>query len=186
MDKLNLYEIDKIIELESYSLSGEDMINYGPQNSKILNYKQLTEYDNLDDALGQEGILILLYLTQTDNYGHWCCVFKRTKNIVCFFDSYGKTIDESFKFADPGVRKRNKEILPHLSRLLYNSGYNVEYNDHKLQNISKTHHIATCGRHVLSRLGARFLDDDDYYKYMFQKSKHDPDFIVTYLTKFIN
>ncbi len=177
--------MDPIYQLESYSLSGNDMINYGPKKAKILTYKELAEYDDLDNALGFGGMLILLYLTTADNYGHWCCVFKRNSNTVEFFDSYGKTIDEPLNYAKKDVRIRNNEVLPHLSKLLYESGYQIEYNDHRLQSMSETIHVATCGRHVLCRLAARHLDIDNYVKRMFNSHDHDPDYIVTMLTDFI-
>ena len=176
---------EQIVKLESYSLSGTDMLKYGPKGSKLLTYKELTECKNIDSALGDTGILILLYLTTGDNYGHWCCVFKRNNDTIEFFDSYGKIIDEPLHYADYDVRKRNNEVLPYLSKLLYDSYYKIEYNDHRLQSSSNNRVIATCGRHVLCRLAARELDIDTYVKKMFYNKKYDPDFIVTYLTSLI-
>lgn len=175
----------KIFKLESYSLSGDEMRKYGPKGAKLLTYKQLAQCKTLDEALGRSGVLILLYLTQADNYGHWCCVFKRNNNIVNFFDSYGKVIDEPLDYCQTDVRIRNNEILPHLSTLIYNSGYKIEYNDHILQTHNPNIMVATCGRHVLCRLTLRYLNDDDYFKYMFSNSKFNPDYIVTELTEFI-
>lgn len=177
---------EKILKLEGYSLSGNDMMKYGPKGARMLTYKELTKCKTLDEALGPKGILILLYLTTGDSYGHWCCVFKRDFNTVEFFDSYGKTIDEPLNYAKMDVRIRNNEVLPYLSKILYDSGYNIEYNDHRLQGMSQTVHIATCGRHVLCRLAARYLDIDEYVKCMFSDSNHDPDYIVTYITSFIH
>lgn len=176
---------NNIIKLEGYSLSGGNMIDYCPKDSSVLDYKQLTKFNNIDDALGPNGILILLYLTVSENYGHWCCVFKRDKDTIEFFDSYGKTIDEPLKYATDEVRLKTNSVCPHLAILLYKSGYKVEYNDHILQKNKKSHLVSTCGRHVLCRLAARHLNIDNYVKYMFENTDKDPDYIVTYLTKFI-
>jgi hypothetical protein len=181
-----------IINKEGYSLTDVDMRFYSPEGSKLLTYKELTKCKTLDEALGSSGILILLYLTTGDHYGHWCTVFKHEfdKNnkklkipSIEFFDSYGKVIDEPLKYADKDVRIRNNEVLPYLSKLIYESGYNIEYNDYKLQKSSPD--VATCGRHVLVRLACKDMNIDDYVELLFKDKKHDPDYIVTYLTDFL-
>jgi len=150
--------------------------------ANIMSYARLTEYDNLDEALGEHGALVLLYETKR-NFGHWTLVFRLDNDTVEFFDSYSLKPDDELKFIPEYFRIENNQLLPHLTYLLYTSGYKVEYNDYKLQ--KKLRDMNTCGRHVVSRLLFRNLDIDKYAK-MIKKSGLLPDIFVTILTNNIS
>ncbi len=163
------------------ALSDVQMVDNSGANLYI--YNELTKFNNLDDALGQNGAMIILYETKK-NYGHWVCVFKRDINIVEHFDSYGLMPDDELKFIPEYFKKQSKQDLPHLTRLLYNSGYNVEYNDHKLQ--SKMSDVKTCGRHVICRLKFRDIPIDTYINLLTEYNNVGitPDMVATLLTMF--
>lgn len=181
---MNIDDTNKINELMQVSLSGNEMMYYAPKGTNVISYKELVEnYKTLDDALGENGILILLYLTTSNNYGHWTAVFKRNNNTIEFFDSYGNKVDDPLKYSDNDVKRYNKQRYPYLIELMLKSKYNIEYNDYKLQ--SKKKDINTCGRHVLVRITLKDLNINEYYNLLFKKKKYKPDYIVTYITNFI-
>lgn len=160
------------IALSNYDIL--QMINY---KSNLMTYPELTKYDNLDEALGKYGALVLLYETK-QNYGHWVCIFKVNKNTVEHFDSYGYKPDDELKFIPNYFRKLNNEWYPHLTSLLYYSKYTVIYNEYRLQKKKKG--INTCGRWVVTRLNYRMIPQDVFANFFLEYK--DPDKLVTYLT----
>lgn len=169
----------EIKELEKKSLSSLDVMDLVDHRAKLLTYTELAEYDTLDQALGRHGALILLYLT-SENYGHWCCVFKYGKDTIQFFDSYGKMPDDQLLFVPEYFRKESKQNHTHLTYLLYNSGYNVRYNQYVLQESKQD--IATCGRWVATRINLRHMNEDRFAN-MFLNQTAKPDFLITLVTK---
>lgn len=169
-------------ELKKKSLSDSDIMNLLKGQSRIMSYPTLTEYDNLDDAMGKYGAIVLLYETK-EHYGHWTAVFKLDDNTVEFFDSYAMRPDDELAFIPEHFRISNDELYPHLTYLLYSSGYDIEYNDYKLQ--SKKKDMNTCGRHVVTRLLFRWLDIDEYAN-MIKQFNMSPDNFVTYFTNKIS
>ena len=74
------------------SLSDTDILNYMNGKTNLIQYKEIINYDNIDDLLGQYKKCVLLYHTR-ENYGHWTCLYK-VKNTIYFFDSYGVIPDD--------------------------------------------------------------------------------------------
>lgn len=168
---------------KGYSLSEEDILNIIKKNARVLSYRELKNYDTIEEAMGPEKILVLLYETR-DNYGHWVAVFDRGEHIE-FFDSYGDKPDDQIAYIPEYFRRSNGLDYPHLTYLLYKSGRKIEYNDHKLQ--KKGNNINTCGRWVAMRIEMR----DDHintfaknFNNVYTKSgkKISPDDVVTFLT----
>ena len=62
--------------------------------------------------------------------------------------------------------------------------YNIEFNDYKLQ--KKSSDIATCGRHVISRIILKNLDIDEYHEFLssFKSYGLKPDDVVTIISLF--
>lgn len=142
-------------ELKKYSLNEEDMLDLVDGKAKIMTYSELTNYDDIDDALGKHGAIILLYESEK-YYGHWTALFKRG-NVIEFFDSYGLKPDDELKMIPDNFRRVNNMELPHLTALLYYSPkkYRISYNEHYLQELNPD--INTCGRWVAMRLIFRDL-----------------------------
>jgi len=161
------------------SLSGYEILNMLDNKCNLIVYPDLQNYKDIDEVLGKYGCTVILYLTSKD-YGHWVCLIKHKDNVIEFFDSYGLPLDKEFGFITREKRNYLKQNLPYLSKLLYNSPYQVIYNDVKLQKDKKD--INTCGRHVIMRIVNRNLDVDDYANILKTNKYYSPDEIVTILT----
>jgi hypothetical protein len=147
-----------------YSLSGLDIENVLKKFNKkcyLTLYKNLIKYNTIDELLREARYIIILYET-TKNYGHWCCLFKNNKNSIEFFDSYGIRPDDELKYSTELFRKKNKMNFPLLTYLLLECPYNIEYNQYKLQKMTKD--ISTCGRWVLLRCLLSNFNIDNFYK----------------------
>jgi hypothetical protein len=159
------------------ALSNKDIMNLINNKANLLTYQELQNYDNLDDALGPYGALVLLYTTRK-NFGHWVAVFKVNENTIEHFDSYGLAPDEELKFIPEYFRKVNYDKIPHLTYLLYNSGYNVIYNEYQLQKHMQDYN--TCGRWVATRIKYRMIPQQQFAKFFLEYK--NPDKIVTEIT----
>lgn len=171
--------MDKTIkQLESISLSDEDIKRLLNNNINIITYTDLVNTCNIDDILDPFGACIILYLTQ-ENYGHWTCLHKINNDLLEFFDSYGTIIDDELKSIERNFRKKSKQNYPHLTSLLYECPYDISYNHYPFQ--KKNNNIKTCGRHVVTRLLLKDLSLDDYIDFM-KSFNYDADYVVTYIT----
>lgn len=119
---------------------------------KIMTYNDLEPYKNIDDLMPKDKeAIMLLYLTESDSSGHWCCLVKNDDNLF-YLDSYGKEIDEPLTWDNQNIMKR-----PFLSNIIENSpNYNVFENNKQYQKPSSV--INTCGRHCLN-----FIQFNNYY-----------------------
>ena len=89
--------LDKIIDnQESIDLSGNDIKTITNDGARVLSYHELVNYNSLDEVLGDNEAMILLYETR-ENFGHWVTVFKVDDDTVEFFDPYGLQMDQTFK-----------------------------------------------------------------------------------------
>lgn len=171
--------IKKVLKkLEKKSLSGQDIINGLNGNVKVITYQDIRNYDNLDDLLHPYNQVVILYET-SEGYGHWVCLYSENGKIT-FFDSYGLKPDEELKFIPKYFRKENDTDYPLLTYLLYQSGYKVEYNQHRLQKSLRD--VNTCGRHCIVRLKYKEIPIDTYAKILRSFKPYNPDNIVTMLT----
>lgn len=168
-------------KLEYKSLSGEDVLNLCGGKANLFTYPNLVKFNNIKQLLGKHGAAIILYLT-SENYGHWVCLLQQDNKTLSFFDSYALMPDDELKFAPINFRLSHNQYYPHLTYLLYNSGYDIDYNSHKLQSNKKD--TTTCGRWVGARIAMRALTNDEFAK-LFVGSKSTPDELVTAFTAFI-
>jgi hypothetical protein len=173
--------MDKLNKLKSKALSESEILDIIDGKANVLTYSELEDIDDLDDALGKYGAFVLLYQTLSKNYGHWTCVFKVDDDTVEFFDSYGILVDDELNFVPEHFKNMNYKKFRHLTKLLYDSGYKVIYNEYPLQAESSSDEIInTCGRFVATRLALRDIPQQEFAK-IFLKFD-DPDLLVTYLT----
>lgn len=161
------------------SLSNDDILELIDGKANVLRYSELENYDDINDAMGDNNALLLLYQTTDKNYGHWTCIF-RENNKLNFFDPLGIIPDDEIDWIPKNKRKVKYNNNRHLTKLLYNSGYDVVYNEIPLQKESDD--INTCGRHCAVRLIFREVPQNNYIKFM--ENFEDPDLLVTYLTSF--
>ncbi len=134
---------------------------------RILKYRDILNYNSLDDLLGRDGAIILLYEFQF-NIGHWFCVFKLNDNTIEVFDSLGYKPDFELSKVKKEFRQEFGEASPYLSKLLRDSPYRLTFNDYKLQ----AHNTGTCGRWVGLRLRNRNRSLNQFVK-LFNKFKKD-------------
>lgn len=132
---------------------------------EIITYDDLKNYSNVDQLLEKNGCVVILYET-SKNYGHWICLFKthdkKGKEIISFFDPYGFTVDDQLDYG-------NIEYYPYLSKLLYESPYQIEYNEYPMQTFAKN--ISTCGPWCIARLIFKDLPLKDFHK-LFKGNKN--------------
>lgn len=157
------------------SMTGEEMSEW-LVGSRVMTYKQLGDEvkrgANLDDVLGPYGVLVLLYQLD-ERHGHWTLVFRRGRNVVECFDSYGYTPDDEFSFVPKGMHKRTNQDYRYLTQLLYQSPYRIEYNEDPLQ--ADGAGIATCGRHCIARYAFRDMSIAEYQR---RFGRYDMDAVV--------
>lgn len=163
-------------------LTGADMMTGSGCKSKIVVYPDLYKYKNIDDLLAPHGVVFLLYEYEP-NTGHWTMVFRQGDTIE-HFDSYSFKPDREFEFISDDFRKENKMNYPQLTKLLYDSGQDIHYNNFSLQ--AENRGVATCGRHCLVRLRFKDMNIYEYYelmKFLTKKTGYSVDELVTILTE---
>ena len=86
-------DMDLIEQQEEQPLSDSDIRRILGNDCKILEYKDLLQYNNINEILKEEkDYFILLYELQPQS-GHWTCVLKYD-GILEFFDAYGIAPDK--------------------------------------------------------------------------------------------
>ncbi len=166
-----------------YSLSDKNIIKAFGNKVKIVTYKDIYNYETIDELLDPYGVVVILYEVKP-NSGHWTILFKRNDDIIEFFDSYGAVIDSELKFIKEKYRDQLKENHTYLSYLVYKSPYELDYNPYKFQKYKNN--INTCGRWVILRYALREFDIDEFYKIMKQlkrKNKKSYDELVTIIVE---
>lgn len=153
-------------------LTSEEVKKIAGKDINVVTYNELKNYDKLDDIFRNSGCLIL-YETHDvgvdKKSGHWTIVYKNGKNKVTYFDSYGNFIDQPLDIIDKSFSKRIGQYYPILSKLLYESPYEIHYNNYPLQ--SKDPLIATCGRYAGLAYRNRYMDIDQFVD-VFKKYKN--------------
>lgn len=150
-----------------YALSSEDIYNAMDGKTKVLLYSQIADYDSIDDLLSPNGNVFILYQSKP-RYGHWCCLFRRNKKNIQFFDSYGFFPDSEMKLINKNFLCESNQLRKHLSHLLINSHYTINYNDKPLQEFKKG--VNTCGRWCLLRVANMHMTDKAFYNAVKEQS----------------
>jgi hypothetical protein len=169
-------------ELQDIPLSNFDILKMLNGQAKIILYPNLHKYKSIDDILNPFGSCIILFEAKP-KYGHWCALFKLDENTIEFFNPYGGYPDESLSHIDDIFRIISNQFYPYLSSLMYNSKYNLTYNEHQFQ--KKDMNIKTCGRHCVVRLILKDLSLDNYFNLlnkMCNKINKNYDELVSILT----
>lgn len=168
--------IDGVIKkAEGVDLTGEDVMRITKGKTAIMKYSDLGRFNNIDNALGANGCMVLLYETQM-NYGHWVCVFKINSTTLEFFDPYGLAMDEELQIINANMR----DNTPHLTHLVNISGYRVLSNIQQLQEVKE--HVNTCGRWVALRIRMRTTPLKEFVRLMTKPHYYKPDLWVSALT----
>jgi hypothetical protein len=141
----------KMIHNLAYFGSNEDIKRaLGCDDSKIIKYSQLANYNSLDDLLPETFDYKIILLENNKNSGHWTCLIRKNNIIECF-NSYGIPIDSEFRFIPDFIEKWLREDKRFLTNLIKkSSGFTVISNKVRFQ--SNDPNIATCSRWVIHRI----------------------------------
>jgi hypothetical protein len=165
----------KAEDVKEYALSDDDIHKIIP-TLDVMPYPDLLRAKTIDDVLDDKGRLMLLYLTENQNTGHWVCVLKyRDQPVVEFFDPYGLAPDQQSKWLDDERLEEFGQDTFHLTKLLKNSPYKVIWNKTKFQKDRAD--INTCGRHCLTRLYLKHLTLPQYTKLVKSSGVSPDDFV---------
>jgi hypothetical protein len=167
--------------MQDYALSNFDIAKLLNNKIKIVTYSEIANYKTIDELLKPYNQIIILY-ESSKNMGHWCACWKKGK-MIHMFDSYGLFIDDELKFVkNKTFKEKSNQDYPYLTKLIYDSKYELDYNDHRLQRFSSG--ISTCGRWCVLRLLNKNLSTDAFYHKVKEASKMadmTPDEFVTKL-----
>jgi len=163
--------------LLKYPLSGEEMIRLNP-GARLITYDKLNNIVDIEQVFKNSDKVIILYLLQSRNAGHWVSVFKNEQGYN-FFDSYGHVPDYEVDNLTVSQRQDFNEKRDILTKLFYNN--NVYYNNHKFQQKG----TMTCGCFVSHRLNNYLLTDDEYCDEL-EKIKNPDLFVAEYCLRKLN
>jgi hypothetical protein len=179
--------MDKFLEkYENIPLSNTRISQLLDHNVKIEVYPNLHKYNNIDELLGTYGACVLLFESMP-KYGHWCCIFKVSDELIEFFNPYGTIAegwpDDCLTHIPEEFRKITNQLIPKLSLLMLNSPYELSYNEYPFQKHESD--IKTCGRHCVVRLRNKHMELEEYLDYLnFECDKYNINYdkLVTLLT----
>jgi hypothetical protein len=165
---------------ENIELTGADIERITNGKCKIMEYGNLKNFKNLDEAFGIHNAIIILYPT-TRGHGHWICLILNDNKVLEFFDPYGLKVDEELKIIKKlHLRNGFGGLEPHLTALINQSEYTVISNTKKLQKMHS--HVNTCGRWVSLRVRFREISVSAFIDLMTKNACYDGDFWVSSLT----
>jgi len=145
----------------SYSLTKTDMERLIPFECPIYTYKELINYNSIDELIYPNGCCLLFFETEHKPgviNGHWTALMRRKisesaikknspKTSIVYFNPYGTVPDDEKKMIDPEFQEMIGQMDNTLTKLLYLSNNSIEYNERRLQKFVKGNN--TCGRHCL-------------------------------------
>jgi hypothetical protein len=170
--------MNEVEEVRNYALSDGDIRQLLGKGVSLMTYPQLAEKRSLAECFDSQGRCIILFLTEDDHTGHWCCML-RTKKGVEFFDPYGDEPEEQLEDVPQSRLEQLDQDQPYLTDLMRKSGIPIYYNTHAFQ--KERGDVNTCGRHCVSRL--IFKDKTlEQYKKIIDKTGLSPDDFVSGLT----
>jgi hypothetical protein len=145
-------------------MGDNDIKSYFPK-AKIVVYNDLNNTNHIDDLLPMNKSYFFLLIESKKNSGHWVCIDKLNDEIN-FFDSYGGKPDSQLSWIPMEKREQLGEDEKRLTQLFRESGYKINYNPFKYQELDND--IQTCGRHCCMRVRAMLegMNLDKYLNYM--------------------
>lgn len=176
--------MNKLINQKIHSpLSASQLLKCVEKGVRIYTYDELHKINNIDDILYPKNKVFILYMN-TENEGHWTCLYVRNNDTLCFFDSYGGMVDnfKMMQYVDKEVILKKHQDKPYLAYLMLNSRYKkLDYNNYRLQGKN----TSTCGRYCIMRLTFPNKTDEEFRDMLNGHEIHmkiEPDILVTILT----
>lgn len=153
-------------------LGGDEIYKYLEGKVKILEYKQIRKYKDIDSLLAPYNKVAILYPWKVEEdgglFGHWVGLMKNKNNNIEYFNSYGSFLEDGvMKNIDVNFKKKHGEDFKYLTYLLYISPYDVEYNPRTLQSKNSN----TCGRWVIYRFLRDDLTIEEFNKLFYKNTK---------------
>jgi hypothetical protein len=174
--------MNNIYKLMAEPMSGEEIKNLLNNDVKIMTYKELNNYNNIDDIFKESDNIALLYELKP-KYGHWVGLINQPLfNRIEYFDSYGYIPDYHKKSIDKNFLIQSGQYKNLLSKLLYNTNKTIHYNEIPFQ--LKKNIISTCGRHICMRIMCRHLTLEQYQKIVLHKNKKTADILSVIITTY--
>jgi hypothetical protein len=153
----------------------------------VITYPELEGKQHIEQVLGPDGRLVLLFLTTGLSEGHWVGIWRRG-NTLCFFDSYGLAPDDERRWISGSKLVELHEDRPLLKNLFADAkarGFTTTFSRDHYQN--ESNNVETCGRHVAVRLNHADLSDGEYRTLIEQTARDhnasSPDEVVLNLTE---
>lgn len=172
--------MDKLLKnAESIDLTGNTIFDILNGDVNIYEYKDLSQFSDIDDVLHTHHKAVILYETK-EQFGHWVGLFRVDDRTLEFFDPYGLEVDEELNLIGENIRESLGEIIPHLSYLIMESGYDLIQNTTRLQKFLED--VNTCGRHVSVRLNLCHIPLDEYIKLLTTNKCYNADLWVSAMT----
>ena len=107
-------------------LSGREMEKIAIKmglNIKIILYKHLFKYSNINELFNESNNIIILY-EWADGFGHWVAFFKN-KNYIEFFEPYGTPPDKIKNRIDNVFLKKSGQDIDFIKKLLLNCLFQI-------------------------------------------------------------
>jgi hypothetical protein len=157
-------------------LTGDDLVKLTGKQPIV--YSQLKNYTSVEQLLGKEGFVVILYETSSRTSGHWTSLSITFEGKLRFCDSYGLYPDDEDQYASTNA------LLPkYLTALINKSTLNFEYNQVDYQRKSSS--VSTCGRYAaFFSTTAREMTLAEVKAFLTGNASSilNPDFIVTAYT----
>lgn len=169
MNKQKLKQVLKEIE---YDPMEDDSIKSYLPDARIITYPDLSKYQTIEELIpNNKDYIILLYLIEGKNSGHWTTLYN-DNDCINFFCSYGSTPSKPLEWITKEKRRELNEEIPYLDILLSKTKKDVIYNPIEYQD-DEINRMSTCGRHCVFRILTLLRNNTslpDYYRNM-QRAK---------------
>ena len=170
----------------SKQVSDDELKNIGLTN--IIKYGDLVRYNNILDLLPDVGSYVIILIESKYNRGHWTCLIRKSKNMIYYFDSYGKGVDGELEFIAPDERQRLGESEKLLTNLILRLPRSIRVVSNHVDYQKDSPEVSTCGRHViffLMTILKHGLTMDQYHELIntgMRKTGLDSDRLICLLT----
>lgn len=158
-----------------YSLGDDDLRRLLGSGCKITSYAHLDKVNHIDELLDGLGRGVIFYPQQSKNQGHWTCLIRKGREIE-FFDPYGEPPDTAKHLLSQTKREELNMKCPRLLELMKESRCRIVFNKIQLQELADD--VATCGRHIASRLFYHRLSLKKYRELIRQSGMNPDEFVV--------
>ena len=166
--------LTELIEIEQAKpLDKDDVLKMSQRkNLRYLYYNDIKPSDTLHKLLPEpDSGLLILFVKEGSEIGHFCLFFRNRRSGLHFFDSYGFGLKRVIDIT--GSSHKLQSLI---------SGHDIHVNKHPYQKMHKGRiAVQTCARHCITRWNAAHLKPKEYEDLMYHPSL-DPDDIVTLLT----